>query len=192
MTMQPRATARIGWTSQAARDFWFPRLQQLQAMVCGGNVLSEGEPACCVRAAALGHEPIIGWAWGGEAPTVPLTIPSTPETNPLLRPLGIMVSNVEACEAGCPAMTSFVGRRFEEYKDAGLGDVGHLLREVLDWPVKWTSLNGIAETVTPVMRFISAGRVPRNGVLHYLGTTFPAFGAKGLRFPFRQPTSVGS
>lgn len=57
--------------------------------------------------------------------------------------------------------------------------------EILSWPVEWSALHGIAEIRTPVLKIVTrtestAGKY----VVRWQGSTYPAEGARGLRFPY--------
>jgi len=60
-------------------------------------------------------------------------------------------------------------------------------RQMLSWPVKWSSLHGIAEIFTPVFRAI----VPTDALASktevcFQGDGYPKEGATGLSFPYRR------
>jgi hypothetical protein len=59
------------------------------------------------------------------------------------------------------------------------------LREMLDWPMEWSALHGIAEVKTPVNK-VSTRTVatPSKLVIRRAGAQSPGVGAFGLRFPF--------
>ena len=64
-------------------------------------------------------------------------------------------------------------------------------RELLSWPTLYTSLHGIAEITTPIMRTsVATDALAEKAEVRYLGTGYPAEGARGLGFPFRQEVPV--
>jgi hypothetical protein len=63
------------------------------------------------------------------------------------------------------------------------------LEEILNWPVEWSALHGIAELRTPVTRTVVAtDATAEKLVVKYLGTGYPLEGASGLTFPFKYVT----
>jgi hypothetical protein len=57
--------------------------------------------------------------------------------------------------------------------------------EVLSWPLEWSALHGIAEMRTPILKIVmqtesTAGKY----VVRWYGSSYPAEGANGLRFPY--------
>ena len=58
---------------------------------------------------------------------------------------------------------------------------------MLSWPTEWSALHGIAEIVTPVLRVSTNTDLTGDKVVvQRQGTTYPAEGASGLRFPFQR------
>jgi hypothetical protein len=57
--------------------------------------------------------------------------------------------------------------------------------EILDWPVQWSALHGIAEIKTPVLK-VSArtDATPVDYVVRRPGRARPREGARGLGFPY--------
>src|SRR5947209_13902428 len=121
---------------------------------------ASGLPACCITAAwrDSAFDPV----WCAATPhAIGLTaeLPCLPETNALLRPLGLRIAPVAACSASCAAMRAFGRARLDRL--AASSPAGALLAEMLDWPARWSALHGIAETVTPVVRFTYGTRATR-------------------------------
>jgi hypothetical protein len=62
--------------------------------------------------------------------------------------------------------------------------------ELLDWPVEWSALHGIAEIRTPVVKIATrTDPTPERYVVRWMGKSFPADGARGLMFPYSQTSS---
>ena len=56
---------------------------------------------------------------------------------------------------------------------------------VLDWTIRWSARNGIAEIHTPVMKLVTyADPTPERRDLLWMGKTRPLQAARGLRFPY--------
>jgi hypothetical protein len=151
-----------------------------------------GLPACCIAAAwrETGLDPI----WDriracGDGLFIEL--PALPETNPLLRPLGLSVAPIPPCDVRCAAMQAAVRAQIDRLAQSAYREPMGWLAEALDWPIRWSALHGIVETLTPVLRFTygTRGTGRRIGV-RYLGTTTPEASARGLAFPYRQPARL--
>jgi hypothetical protein len=56
--------------------------------------------------------------------------------------------------------------------------------EILSWPVRYTSLHGIAEITSPIHRMsVPTDALAERHEIRYLGTGYPAEGAQGVDFP---------
>lgn len=63
-------------------------------------------------------------------------------------------------------------------------------REILNWPVKYTSLRGIAEITSPIHRMsVPTDALSERVEIRYLGSDYPAEGAKGVDFPHKSTTA---
>jgi hypothetical protein len=57
--------------------------------------------------------------------------------------------------------------------------------DILDWPVEWTAMHGVAEIKTPVLKVSTrTDATSCKYTVRYRGTTTPPEAARGLRFPF--------
>lgn len=114
---------------------------------------------------------------------------STPrEANIMLRWLGVRAVPHLPCSFECAA-TVAQGQQYLEIMRRINPQAADWLLEMLDWPVEWSALHGGAEIRTPVLT-ISA-RTDATGekyLVRKAGNTYPAEGARGLRFPFRIQT----
>lgn len=92
------------------------------------------------------------------------------------------------CRFDC-APSCRLGERFLALaRDAGLSDEVDWIEEILDWPVEWSSLHGIAEIRNPVAKVVTqTDATLQRLTVRWLGRGFPALGAVGLRFPYRAP-----
>lgn len=149
-------------------------------------------PACCI--AAGWRETAFDPAWVHAAPRpgeLTVDLPPLLETNALLRPLGLRIAPVAACSARCEAMRAFARARLDRLAAGAHAGAAAALASILDWPVRWSALHGIAETVTPVVRFTYGTRATGRAIaVRYHGTTMPEGAAQGLVFPYRLPARV--
>lgn len=60
------------------------------------------------------------------------------------------------------------------------------MQEILSWPIKYTSLHGIAEITSPIHRMsVPTDALSEKVEIRYQGTGYPAEGAKGVDFPHK-------
>jgi hypothetical protein len=65
---------------------------------------------------------------------------------------------------------------------------GAWMDAVLSWPVKYTSLHGIAEITSPVLRLtVPTDALAQRHEIRHIGTGYPAEGAVGTDFPHQRP-----
>jgi hypothetical protein len=107
------------------------------------------------------------------------------EANILLRWLGVRAVSHLPCAFDCEDTVTLgrdliaCGRRHK------FTDEMTWLEEMLDWPVEWSALHGIAEIVTPVCRIQTrTNHTDEKLVIRREGRVYPIEGAKGVRFPF--------
>ncbi|MES2275312.1 MAG: hypothetical protein V4592_04770 [Bacteroidota bacterium] len=71
----------------------------------------------------------------------------------------------------------------------GYGSDAETLREILSWPVEWSSFHGIEELRTPLFKLQATNWAkiyhPKHTV-QIMGDGYPAEGAVGLNFPYQQ------
>jgi 2-polyprenyl-3-methyl-5-hydroxy-6-metoxy-1,4-benzoquinol methylase len=148
-----------------------------------------GFPACCqeffqrvwVDAARVDTT----WCMTGTPLENPARLFSTPaEANILLRWIGVRPVFHLPCSFFC-AETIMLARRIRAVADAR-----HLSLDVaydmLNWPVEWSALHGIAEIRTPVCTIATrTDYTPAKRVVQRAGSAYPDEGSQGLRFPYR-------
>lgn len=106
------------------------------------------------------------------------------ETSPLLRYIGVRIVPQIPCSHDCKHSLETAHNWLalgEELKVEGLTE----LRELLQMPVEWDCLKGIAYVSTPIFKIETNSMTcyPRH-VVQKEGTFRPKGGAKGLKFPF--------
>lgn len=110
-----------------------------------------------------------------------------PENNILLRWLGVRAVSHLPCSFDCQP-TRVQGHAMLELGERhGWREEVDWIREALSWPVEWSALHGIAEIKTPVVK-VSARTDATAGkyVVRLEGTGYPAEGARGTVFPYRE------
>lgn len=120
-----------------------------------------------------------------------LKIDEVSTNNMLLRWLGVRPVFHLPCSFDCLATReiSFSLRTFAE--TIGYGDQMKKMHEILDWPVRWSALHGIAEIETPVFRLATkTDASAEKYIVDFIGTPSRVeFEASGLRFPYSWPKS---
>lgn len=155
-----------------------------------------GQPACC-----LGFQHRVWTELGLEDTTWPMALagstPSAdgallemtgpPQTNLLWRCLGVRPVPHLPCGPACAHTIALAGQYAEIGRRAGFAAEMSWMTEILSWPVEWSSLHGIAEIRTPILK-ISTRTDPlaRTYVVRRHGDRYPDQGASALRFPYRQ------
>lgn len=111
-----------------------------------------------------------------------------PETNSLWRWLGIRATSHLPCGFDCADTVALARAHLD------LGHRLHLTKEVedlvtiLSWPVEWSSLHGIAEIKTPILKIITVtDAFAHKHTVRRSGDSYPAEGAIGLAFPYHRP-----
>jgi hypothetical protein len=156
-----------------------------------------GYPACCTAAfrerCVSGDFMDITWVAAtpreNTAATEPIEIQSSPICNLMWRWVGLRAVPHLCCRFDCIASA----RLGEDFLALGrrLGFTLEIewLLEILSWPVEWSALHGIAEIRTPIFRLstvtdATAGKL----TVRWTGSSYPAEGAQGVRFPYRIPS----
>jgi hypothetical protein len=122
-------------------------------------------------------------AAGGDEAT--LSVESAPETNLLLRWLGVRLVPHLVCRFDCQASLRS-GRAFASLgTDLGFADEMEWAAQMLSWPVEWSALHGIAEVRTPIVKIMTPTDVTdRKQIVRVKGASYPREGARGVTFPY--------
>jgi 2-polyprenyl-3-methyl-5-hydroxy-6-metoxy-1,4-benzoquinol methylase len=114
-------------------------------------------------------------------------IPVTPTHNIILRNFGIRSVFHLPCSFDCLGTL----RVFESIKKLaekiGRSETFDEMYQCLRWPVKFSSLHGVAEITTPVVKLRrNTDTELTEKIVNYYGDVYPEFGASGIRFPFEK------
>lgn len=102
-------------------------------------------------------------------------------SNVLLRDLGIRPVFHLPCSWECQE-TSDVAKMIA---NICRGEELTQIYKILRWPVKYSSLHGIAEITTPILKIRrNTDYEPSEKIVEYKGTHYPIYGASGNKFPF--------
>jgi uncharacterized protein len=115
-----------------------------------------------------------------------LEVAGPPRSNPLWRWLGLQPAFHLPCRFDCRETVRVAERVAAAARAAGFGEEVGWLEEVLAWPVEWCALHGIAEVRTPILK-VSTNTDATAGAytVRRAGDRYPAEGARGVRFPYR-------
>lgn len=151
-----------------------------------------GYPACCsVFFKAYWTEagwrdlvyPMVGCA--------PARITGPFTCNILLRHIGVRATFHLPCSFDCKFTDATGNEILEHGRMMGFTDEMNWITEMLNWPVRWSSLHGVTIITTPVLKIItSSDALAEAVVLDREGKGYPAEGATGTEFPFRQTRAL--
>lgn len=158
------------------------RNAELKAWWDAGNIIAIAElldlPACCAaRASAYPSRVESEWNLALEASTSL----HDPRTNYLLLRLGISPSLHLPCHPSCAATLARIGPSI----------TGPDLRNILSWPMHWSALHGIAETLTPVLRLVhdTVPTADKHQQSRGHAHNAPAGTPVGVTFPYLTPAT---
>jgi uncharacterized protein len=159
-----------------------------------------GYPSCCARSFQQGAGQSAPsdhiWQMAAAADPSPARaqeadVAGPPEANIICRPLGIQAVPHVPCGFDCEA-TAALGRRFVELgHELGYAAEMDWLLDLLDMPMDWSSLHGIAEVRMPLLK-MAAQAVPVASLYRVRreGATHPDEGGVGLAFPFKSHRGI--
>lgn len=111
------------------------------------------------------------------------------QANILWRWMGVRAVPSLPCSFDCPATVEFADKLMAVGREEGFDTEMDWLEEILQWPVEWSALHGIAEIKTPILKVSTrTDATAHKFVVRKLGSTVPAEAATGLAFPFGQPS----
>ena len=150
--------------------------------------LSLGYPVCCTEFFEK-HWRNDGW----RDLTYPMTnfmsrqVSGPLVCNILLRHAGVRAVFHLPCAFNCDE-TARLGTQILEYMgQAGYEQEMAWLMEILDWPVRWSSLHGVAMITTPCFKVItSSDALPETVTIDRPSNAYPAEGSSGKYFPFKE------
>lgn len=131
------------------------------------------------------------WPMAGSVESAEVVVAGPLECNILLRWLGVRAVPHLPCSFECERTREF-GRSMIDLMASGFPEEAGWLVELLESPVEWSALHGIALIKTPIAT-VSAktDATPERLVVRRKGSVYPEAGARGLRFPYhRDPESI--
>lgn len=108
------------------------------------------------------------------------------ECNILLRHLGVRAVSHLPCSFRCLNTVATAQNLIAVGLDLGLTQEIDWLEEILRWPIRWSSLHGIAIVTTPIVKIISSTTaLAEKMVIDINSDRYPEEGATGTEFPFQ-------
>ncbi|MCG8476252.1 MAG: hypothetical protein MI784_12365 [Cytophagales bacterium] len=92
------------------------------------------------------------------------------------------------CSLSCPKHRIWHNELLEHMQQQGFSREAGWLRQIHEWPLEWSAFHGIAELRTPILKLAyDTDYTPVPYTIRRKGESYPAEGAVGNRFPYRQP-----
>jgi hypothetical protein len=151
-----------------------------------------GHPACCLafqrETEFAGRIDPLWVIPGGEGVDCGLvrTLPPGALSAPFWRWLQLEPVMQLPCSFHCLSLAELENSWIESAIRCGFHEEMAWLTELLDWPLEWSSLHGIAEIRTPILKLCgTTDAEDRPHRLRLLGGSYPERGASGLGFPYQ-------
>ncbi len=110
------------------------------------------------------------------------------QANILWRWMGVRAVPHLPCSFACRATVEFGQALITLGREIGFQTEMDWIEEILDWPVSWSALHGIAEVKTPILKASTrTDATAHEFVVRRAGRRVPDEAATGLSFPFRPP-----
>ena len=109
------------------------------------------------------------------------------DANLLWSRLGVRSVSHIPCSFDCDPTRTLGTAMRNLMRELGFVEESRWLEAILEWPVEWSALHGIAETKTPILKIASQTHATANKyVVRRAGSGYPEEGARGVRFPYRR------
>lgn len=114
-----------------------------------------------------------------------------PGNNILLRWIGVRLVSHLPCSFGCEATKQIAEQNIKIAQRLGFKKEIAWLQEMLNWPIEWSSLHGIAIIATPVFKIVTAtDALSEKAVVRLSGNSYPEEAGSGNEFPFKEIHTV--
>ena len=158
-----------------------------------------GYPACCREffKRVWVDDALVDTTWpmavatpGAEVRDGLIEVSSPPKSNILWRWMGVRPVSHLPCSFACDATMELADRLIEVGRSHGFNEEMDGMLQILDWPVEWSALHGVAEIKTPILKVSTrTDATPCKYTVRYKGRSTPPEAAQGLRFPFLAASS---
>jgi hypothetical protein len=111
--------------------------------------------------------------------------------NVLWRWTGVRAVPHLPCSLACAATSGLGSQMMDVGTRAGFEEQVQWIRAILSWPVEWSALHGVAEIKTPILRISTrTDFTEKKRTIRRRGSSYPAEGAQGIRFPYSRPAKL--
>ena len=158
-----------------------------------------GYPACCREffKRVWVDDALVDTTWpmavatpGAEVRDALIEVSTPPKSNILWRWMGVRPVSHLPCSFACDATMELADRLIEVGRSHGFNEEMDGMLQILDWPVEWSALHGVAEIKTPILKVSTrTDATPCKYTVRYKGRSTPPEAAQGLRFPFLAASS---
>lgn len=115
------------------------------------------------------------------------------QLNFFYRYMGARLVSHMPCTFSCEHTLELAHKNFELFKDMGFIDEAKWIEEIFNWPVRWSSLHGIAEIRCPVFKLShKTDFLAEEFVVDKQGDQYPEVGASGVVFPWKRMKRAAS
>lgn len=105
-----------------------------------------------------------------------------PELNPIFRSQGVQLLPHHSCSLGCEYSLTFSRKLVDIFKYTSDGDIVDKAIQLMSWPVEWSTLHGISETLCPIQKISSkSDYYDEKRTIRLIADKYPDEGAKPLR-----------
>ena len=116
-----------------------------------------------------------------------------PQSNILWRWMGIRAVSHLPCSFDCQPTINLANDLIALGRESGFAEEMGWLMEILQWPIEWSALHGIAEIKTPVLRVSARTDASAHKyIVRLYAESYPQEGAVGLQFPFQSGPTLRS
>jgi uncharacterized protein len=113
-----------------------------------------------------------------------------PALNMLFKPLDLSLLNYWPCSLHCEASQRLAETLIALGREVGMAEAMDWLLAILDWPVEWSALHGIAELKSGIIKLAyDTDFTHEKLTVRYHGRTQAIEAARGLSFAYRTPSS---
>lgn len=115
------------------------------------------------------------------------------QLNFFYRYMGARLVSHMPCSFNCEHSLEIADANFNLMKELGYVEEAKWLEEIFNWPVRWSSLHGIAEVRCPVFKLShKTDFLPEEFIVDKQGEIYPDEGASGVVFPWRRKKKTRS
>ncbi|HET8846037.1 MAG TPA: radical SAM protein [Ktedonobacteraceae bacterium] len=149
-------------------------------------------PVCCQNAhrqwRQAGHNDPTWQLVANGQPNQQIDISCSPVMNILLRQLGIALPDYLPCHLHCEESTRRSSALLALGHEVAAGEEIHWLEEMLNWPAEWSTLHGVAELKTGIVKLAyESDFFEQKHTIRYHGVTLASDAARGLSFAYQNP-----